>query len=81
MGKNIEPIMQVLSNYLQHLVLSEEESHLLRSWLMESGANEDLFDEICNKTKWFKDCPVNFSHDLEGSLARIRMQMIKNLES
>ena len=49
MGKNIEPIMQVLSNYLQHLVLSEEESHLLRSWLMESGANEDLFDEICNK--------------------------------
>ncbi|HZK62793.1 MAG TPA: hypothetical protein VFC34_01540, partial [Puia sp.] len=76
----IEPMMQVLSNYLQHLVLSEDESYLLRSWLMESGANEDLFDEISNEAKWFQDCPVDISHDLAGSLGRIRMQIIKNLE-
>ena len=49
MSNDIEPIIQVLSNYMQHLVLREDELTLLRSWIMESEANEILFDDISNK--------------------------------
>ena len=78
---NTEFIIQVLSNYLQHFDLSEQEQDLLRSWLLESGANEDLFDDISNEAKWIHDCPPNIPHDLAGSLQRIRARLIENSES
>jgi hypothetical protein len=78
MEKGIEPIFQVLSHYLQHLILREGEVEVLRSWLRESEANQDLFDDISNEAKWIADCPAHISRDLEGSLARIRMRLNEN---
>lgn len=77
---DIEPILQVFPNYLQHHVLSEDELRILCNWLMESEDNEDLFDDISNEAKWIEDCPGNVSPGLEGSLERIRMRMIENSE-
>ena len=80
MTKDIEPILQVLSNYLQQNVLSKDEHDLLESWLRESEANQDLFNDISNEVKWESDCPPGISHDLAGSMERIRMRMIEDLE-
>lgn len=76
MTKDIEPILQVLSNYVQQLVLSKDETDLLESWLRESEANQDLFNEISNEAKWESDWPDGISHDLAGSMERIRIRMI-----
>lgn len=78
MEKAIEPILQVLSKYLQHRILSYDEVNILRSWLRESEANEDLFDDISNEAKWIADCPAHIPLNLEGSLERIRMRMNEN---
>jgi len=78
---DIEPILQVLSYYIQKIPLTDDESNLLRSWLMESEANESLFDDISNKEKWKRECPPNMPHDLAGSMERIRMRMIEHLEN
>jgi hypothetical protein len=81
MEKDIEPILQVFSSYLQHLVLSEDEVRILCNWLMESEDNEDLFNEISNEGKWKEDCPANISWDLKDSLERIRMCLFENSEN
>jgi hypothetical protein len=78
MEKAIESILQVLSHYLQHHILREEEVEILRSWLRESEANEDLFDDISNEAKWIADCPAYIPRNLEGSLERIRMRLNEN---
>jgi hypothetical protein len=78
MKKGIEPILQVLSKYLQHRILSYGEVSILRSWLRESETNEDLFDDISNEAKWIAGCPALISRDLEGSLERIRMRLSEN---
>ena len=78
---DIEPILQVLSYYIQKIPLTDDESNLLRSWLTESEANEILFDDISNKAKWEADCPPNMPQDLAGSMERIRMRMIEHLEN
>jgi len=76
MTKDIEPILQVLSNYLQQYVLSKDEHDLLESWLRESEANQDLFNDISNEVKWESDCPSGIPHNLAGSMERIRMRVI-----
>ena len=53
----------------------EGEVEVLRSWLRESEANEDLFDDIRNEGKWIADCPEHISRNLEGSLERIRIRL------
>jgi len=78
MKKAIEPILHVLSHYLQHHILREGEVEVLRSWLRESEANEDLFDDISNEAKWIADCPAHIPRNLEGSLERIRVRMNEN---
>ena len=80
MELDIDLILQVFPNYLQHLVLSDDELRILCNWLMESEDNEDLFDDISNEAEWIEDCPRNISAGLEGSLERIRMRMIENSE-
>lgn len=49
MVADIEPILLLLSNYIQKIPQTAEESNLLRSWLMESKSNEILSDDISNK--------------------------------
>jgi hypothetical protein len=44
--KDLEPILNILCNYHTGLVLSDDEIADLRGWLAESGAHEDLFDEL-----------------------------------
>jgi len=78
MAKDTDPILQVLFHYLQHLTLNEDELEILRSWLRESEANENLFDDISNEAKWKEDCPENISQDLPGSLERIRKRFAEN---
>ena len=81
MTKDIEPILQVLSNYLQQYVLSKDEHELLESRLRESEANQDLFNDISNETKWESDWPAGIPHNQTGSMERIRMRMIGNIEN
>ena len=78
MEKGIEPIFQVLSHCLQHLILREREVGVLRSWLRESEANEDLFDDIGNEAKWIADCLAHIPLNQEGSLERKRMRLGEN---
>ena len=78
MDKDTDPILQVLSHYLQHLTLNGDELEILRSWHRESEANENLFDDVSNEAKWKDDCPENISQDLAGSLERIRMRLAEN---
>jgi hypothetical protein len=47
--KDLEPILDVLCNYHAGFVLDEDELMLLRGWLEESKAHEDLFDELSNR--------------------------------
>ncbi len=81
MIKDIEPILQVLSGYLQKIPLSDDETSVLRNWLRESEANELLFDATSNRAQWDADCPADIPHDLTGSLERIRARLIENLEN
>ncbi|HZK63492.1 MAG TPA: hypothetical protein VFC34_05070 [Puia sp.] len=81
MIRDIQPILEVLSDYLQKIPLSDDETNLLRSWLRESEANEMLFDDISNRSKWEADCPPGMPQDLAGSMERIRMRMIEHLEN
>ena len=81
MTKDIEPILQVLSNYLQQYVLSKDEHELLESWLRESEANQDLFNDISNEAKWESEWPAGVPHNLTGSIQRIRVRMIEDLEN
>jgi hypothetical protein len=70
-------ICRPLSNYHQQLVQTEDEFALLRSWLMASKANQDLFDDISTEEKWESDW-LGIPHNLVGSTERIRMRMIEN---
>ena len=81
MTKDIEPILKVLSHYLQHLVLTKDEASLLRSWLMASEANQELFDDISNPPKWARECPADIYPGLAGSMQRIRMRIMKDIEN
>jgi hypothetical protein len=47
--KDLEPILNVLCNYHAGFVLNENELGLLREWLEESRAHEDLFDDLNNR--------------------------------
>jgi hypothetical protein len=47
--KDLEPILNILCSYQAGLVLSEDELALLREWLEESAAHEQLFDDLNNK--------------------------------
>ncbi|HEY2348773.1 MAG TPA: hypothetical protein VGH64_07140 [Puia sp.] len=47
--KDLEPILNVLSNYYAGFVLSEEELRLLRDWLAESATHQNMFDQLNNK--------------------------------
>ena len=81
MTKDIEPILLVLSHYLQHLVLTKDEASLLRSWLMASEANQELFDDISNPPKWAAERPADISPGLAGSMQRIRIRIMKDIEN
>ena len=80
MTKDIEPILKVQSHYLQHLVLTKDEAALLRTWLMASEANQELFDDISNPRKWSAERPADIAPGLAGSMQRIRMRIIKAIE-
>ena len=47
--KDLEHILNILCSYQAGLVLSEDELALLREWLEESAAHEQLFDDLNNK--------------------------------
>jgi hypothetical protein len=76
---DIEPIVQILSRYLQRVELKKEELDLLKTLLKDSELNEMLFDDISNQQKWKKECPAHISSDLAGTQDRIRKRLIANL--
>ena len=47
--KDLEPILNVLYNYLAGFVLGEDEARFLGEWLAESADHESLFDQLNNK--------------------------------
>jgi hypothetical protein len=47
--EDLEPILNVLCNYYAGLALSADELTLLREWLEESAAHEDLFNDLNNR--------------------------------
>ena len=49
--KDLEPILNVLSNYQAGFVLSTEEIGILTEWLNESVKHEKLFKDLSSWTK------------------------------
>ena len=53
--KDINSILIVLGNYFEQFELSDNEYNQLGSWLYESKANQELFDDLQNQSKLIKN--------------------------
>jgi hypothetical protein len=53
--RELEPILNILCNYQTGFVLSDDKLAILRGWLEESEAHEEMLDDLANKMKWHLD--------------------------
>jgi hypothetical protein len=75
--KNMEPIAQILSRYVQALELTPEERHELNIWMGKSKARMLFFDELSDRALWLESNSIQPGNIPEASLIRIREKLQK----
>jgi hypothetical protein len=75
--KNMEPIAQILSRYVQALELTPEERYELNIWMGKSKARMLFFDELSDRELWLESNSVEPENIAENSLIQIRKKLEK----